>query len=177
MRYNLLFYCPKQHRLVQSKEEIQRLRSERKKLMENGNEMRSALMKLKQQQLFETRDAIEDMREQNVNTIYHWMHPEMDSELVEDSVDGFYNNHEAANYHPSHNEVDTYHNHSSRGRHAWEDRNQTTHSQYYDSNPSDFHEGHHQGYPLRPRSKSPVKKQPDNKRSVINLSSFVPLNC
>lgn len=55
------------------REEIERLRRERKKLMDTGNELRSALLKAQVKDAEETHEYLENIREENVGTVYQWI--------------------------------------------------------------------------------------------------------
>lgn len=60
--------------LLREKEvEIERLRKERKKLMDTGNELRSALLKAQARDLEETHESLENIREENLGTVYQWI--------------------------------------------------------------------------------------------------------
>lgn len=55
------------------REEIERLKRERKKLMDTGNELRSALLKAQVKESEETQEYLEHLRDENVGTVYQWI--------------------------------------------------------------------------------------------------------
>lgn len=59
--------------LEEKMQEINRLKMEKKKLMDTGNELRSVLLKMQHQDVIETHNALERVREENVDSVYHWI--------------------------------------------------------------------------------------------------------
>jgi hypothetical protein len=59
--------------LREKQEEIERLKNERKKLMDTGNELRSALFKVQAKELEDTQETLEKLRDENLGTVYHWI--------------------------------------------------------------------------------------------------------
>lgn len=57
---------------------IARLKLERKKLMDTGNELRSALLKAQHQNVVETQQSLEQLREENLGAVFQWIQGEND---------------------------------------------------------------------------------------------------
>lgn len=130
--------------------------------METGTELRSALMKLKQQQLFEAEDVVEHMREKNINTIYRWM----EDGNNEDASDISHDDRRFTNINQQRNAPrENYQQSASPGqrpyRNAWDD-NYDRHARQVplaEVDVSDYQEVNRPA--LRVRSKSPTKRLPN----------------